>query len=454
MPRTNSVTRCLRLIIDGLELKMIAMHFHLEMHILAVVAAVAASGIAAVPAVDVEAWQAPRSHDQQLPLDDSTTRYSTLDVRRYPLVNERDALGVIDSARANNLDIWSLNKDYVDIYFPSESGVPAYFTSLNHTALSPALPNRETSLRPSPIGPWNVSTLANCTFHNGFHTLEEIDSFVQQLANEYPNLVELVRLGKTSENRDILALNISMRRADRPKKRRKRIVIQGAQHAREVGASLALSLASGDQGVWLMQWIASSTALYIAHSLLVHNSDPYSNHKLLKWEDFTIIPLPNPDGYVYTWNHDRLWYKNRADVHGGKCHGIDLNRNWDYAWEPAVDPDPCSHWYPGNQPFQAVEAKAISAYISRTPNIHAFLDLRNYGQLVMYPFSHTCAVHPKDEENLEEGALGAAKALTKTHGTHMGTGSLCHELYRYERIHPRLCVGSTPSENKTHLGLG
>lgn len=61
-------------------------------------------------------------------------------------------------------------------------------------------------------------------------------------------------------------------------------------------------------------------------------------------QDFYIIPVPNPDGYVYTWEQDRFWsvllarlsscktdggprYKNRQNVGPDEeCTGIDMNR--------------------------------------------------------------------------------------------------------------------------------
>lgn len=76
-----------------------------------------------------------------------------------------------------------------------------------------------------------------------------------------------------------------------------------------------------------MQWIASASALYIAHALTASSSDEGSLAHLLDEFDFHIIPVPNPDGYVYTWESDRFWYKNRMPVGPNEpCQGLDLNR--------------------------------------------------------------------------------------------------------------------------------
>jgi extracellular matrix protein 14 len=101
-------------------------------------------------------------------------------------------------------------------------------------------------------------------------------------------------------------------------KPRKGFVILGAQHARE--------------------WIATSTALYVAHALAADpaaqpkDSAKLSLRHLLDHFEFYVIPLPNPDGYEYTRKFDRLWYKNRQhvtpDLGLGVCKGIDMNRNW------------------------------------------------------------------------------------------------------------------------------
>ncbi|KAG5733471.1 putative metallocarboxypeptidase, partial [Termitomyces sp. T112] len=99
-----------------------------------------------------------------------------------------------------------------------------------------------------------------------------------------------------------------------PSEQKLSFVIIGAQHARE--------------------WIATSASLYLAHALVSDLSEPYSLSRLLNVFDFYIIPVPNPDGYEYTWEKDRFWYKTRQQVSPkSDCVGIDMNRNWGYKWK-------------------------------------------------------------------------------------------------------------------------
>lgn len=191
-------------------------------------------------------------------------------------------------------------------------------------------------------------------------------------------------------------------------------------------------------------------------------------------EAFTIIPVPNPDGYVYTWDADRLWYKNRSPTGNEECIGIDMNRNWvchipeilsrssgtidlsakqGQHWQ--ASDNPCHHWYSGSRPFEAAEVDAIASYIERTSNIRLLIDLRSYGQMsmpsfpfdsisshssltfhcmvltVMYPYSFSCDFNPPNAEDLIEAALGAFKASKSVHGIPMTTGAACEVLYRY-----------------------
>ena len=57
---------------------------------------------------------------------------------------------------------------------------------------------------------------------------------------------------------------------------------------------------------------------------------------LLKHFVFTLLVPVNPDGYVYTWQTDRMWRKTRSNrssfLCDGKVAGVDANRNWGYTF--------------------------------------------------------------------------------------------------------------------------
>ncbi|KAM5537131.1 hypothetical protein V8D89_009277 [Ganoderma adspersum] len=286
---------------------------------------------------------------------------------------------------------------------------------------------------------WDISTPANTTYHTVYHPLNEIEDFMLDLATVHPDIVQLQYIGHSAQGREMIAMKLSKPSVNATNDddytasaKKAGFVIAGAQHSRE--------------------WIATSTTLYLAHSLVTDAAEAFALSSWLDHFDFYIIPVPNPDGYVYTWEQDRFWYKNRQNIGPDEeCTGIDMNRNWGYKWKaksnlPAIanttdeftssrpgkgdDADPCSTWYPGHRAFEAPEVNNIANYVQTLPNLKAFIDLRSYGQMLSVPFSWSCKKTPKDAEDLLEAALGAVNAIKQAHGTVFTTGSLCEQLYR------------------------
>jgi hypothetical protein len=56
--------------------------------------------------------------------------------------------------------------------------------------------------------------------------------------------------------------------------------------------------------------------------------DPRLVQDWLNRAEIYVLPMQNPDGYIYSGQSDRLWRKNRS-VNSDGSFGVDLNRNWD-----------------------------------------------------------------------------------------------------------------------------
>ncbi|SNX84809.1 related to ECM14 - involved in cell wall biogenesis and architecture [Melanopsichium pennsylvanicum] len=165
----------------------------------------------------------------------------------------------------------------------------------------------------------------------------------------------------------------------------------------------------------------------------------------LKTFEITVIPIVNPDGYVYSWHKNRMWRKNRQPNRfpGGLfCKGVDLNRNFGFAFSSSSASSslynnnndqseelvltPCSEMYAGAMAFSALETRAIGRYLQDAANnVKGYFDLHSYGQLLMYPFSYDCQETVADEEDLLELSLGAISALKSVHGRQFTTGKIC-----------------------------
>ncbi|CDU25635.1 related to ECM14-involved in cell wall biogenesis and architecture [Sporisorium scitamineum] len=318
-------------------------------------------------------------------------------------------------------------------------------------------------------------------WHRDYHTFDEISSYMHMLEEGYPGYAKVVEIGKTHEGRPILALKVSKGleadpqppspspptdpnpepepepepQPDPPsnatsvpisKAAKLGIVITGGQHAREwISTSASLFFASDLLHAALGNPTPNTTSPLNSPELSTLKKGKKGNRKgrkkkptatwtrsqaraILSTFTITIIPVANPDGYVYSWDKNRMWRKNRQPnkfPSGLFCKGVDLNRNYDYAFASSFY-SPCSEMYPGSGAFSAAETKAIAAYLQEeSNNVSGFFDLHSYGQLMMYPFSFSCDETVADEEDLLELSLGAVSALKRKHGRQFTAGKVC-----------------------------
>jgi len=333
-------------------------------------------------------------------------------LRRFNVTSPAQLEKTLNKALTHGLDVWHATPDHVDIYFPSNATRSPIKLPFEDFPVLDSKPSQAVN-----VTDWNTS-FSNSTFHSSYHPLPEIQDFIFALADEHPDLMEVISIGRTAEQREMAALKISNKtpppggKNSASARQKGAVVIMGAQHARE--------------------WIAVSTALYLAHGLVADPTEHYSLNGLLHKHDFYIIPVANPDGYQYTWTSDRFWYKTRQHLSpGDKCIGIDMNRNWGYKWKPTSEDSAgaCGNWYAGSRPFQTPETNNIANFVWTLPHLRVFLDLRSYGQMVSSPYSFSCKRVPKDAEDQLEAASGAASAIGRVHAVPYTIGSLCSQLY-------------------------
>jgi extracellular matrix protein 14 len=371
---------------------------------------------------------------------DGVDRYDGHEVWRINWANLTDtSRGALYSVLETAGDVWKATPDLIDVHLPprAAAALPSLLPKDTHArkivpdlqalvnlSLAHPLPGLAGAYAPHsplddppsdlPDGGWNVSSLATL-FHDAFQPLSAAERFLETLVKEFPETLHSFEIGQSAEGRPLRAY--SAHRAD-GKEDAPEVVIISGQHARE--------------------WVGPASAIYFLHALLVgYKDDPQGTAaKVLREFTVTVVPTLNPDGLVYSREHSRMWRKNRQDVGGLMCKGVDLNTNWGYEFRPSRLA--CSESYSGQRAFEAPETAAMANYIvngtadaPRKKMPRAFIDLHSYGQLFMFPYSFSCNVFPPDAENLMEAGIGVAKAIRMIGGPGYQTGQACQSTLRF-----------------------
>jgi extracellular matrix protein 14 len=363
-------------------------------------------------------------------------RYGGDVVLRFKVKTAKEARALAEAADTLYLDVWEYAADWVDIRIAKDVVEPllGLLPSSLHNAHSPLMHDLAQAIFESyPAGSVGQQTSIPFSDHQGFtpslnrgstsdgkelffkdyQPLSVMMPWMRLMTSLFPTHVQMITVGVSYEGRDIPALRIGARLANdsEPTKPRQTILISGGSHARE--------------------WISTAATNYVAYSLITRYGRFPAVTKLVEEFDWVFVPTLNPDGYVYTWDHDRLWRKNRQQTNIRFCPGVDLDRAYGFQWDgDSTRSNPCSESYAGDGPFEGVEAHRFALWAQNETehnNIEfaAFVDLHSYSQKIMYPYSFSCDVSPPTLENLEELAIGLAKAIRLTHGQGYGVTSAC-----------------------------
>lgn len=209
-----------------------------------------------------------------------------------------------------------------------------------------------------------------------YHRFEEIKQWFAALAKANDQIVHLnPSIGRTHDKRDIFALHFSgAAKQARTRAAKPKIWVQCLIHARE--------------------WISGSVCQAIAAELAAgYRRGDKAVRALLDEAEVVMVPVVNPDGYVFSWGGNRLWRKN------GRA--VDLNRNFADHWAQSnVALSPSSDLYCGTGPASEPETKAVQAYfasVHKGGRVAGALDWHSFSQLILRPIGWSHSVSPHDD---------------------------------------------------------
>nr|CAD7426106.1 unnamed protein product [Timema monikensis] len=151
----------------------------------------------------------------------------------------------------------------------------------------------------------DININENFLSNQKYHHYQELADLFKNLVSRYPNLARLHSIGKSSENRDLLVLEISENVSNRKLAEPMMKFVANMHGDETVGRQLMVFLAQ-----YLLQNYGTDNRV----TTIVNSTDIF------------IMPSMNPDGFEESWEGNC----NSRDNYIGRnnAHGVDLNRDF------------------------------------------------------------------------------------------------------------------------------
>lgn len=245
----------------------------------------------------------------------------------------------------------------------------------------------------APESQWDPSDMLTVVKVTNTYTYEQMQQDIATLASWYPDLLQVSSIGKSELGRDLILLKVGDPNAE------KHVIIHAAIHARE---HMTTWMVMAMVEYWLSQGMAGCENTC-----------------------FHVIPMVNPDGVhlaqTASFTDAQLQIYNRDKSKGNtddskevyastwKANGlgVDLNRNFDAAWETTYSrKDPSSERYKGTEPFSAAEAAALRDYtLALMPD--ATISYHSTGSVIYWQYGSKKAIN-EASKSLGQAVLGVS----------------------------------------------
>ncbi|KAI1654904.1 zinc carboxypeptidase A [Daldinia decipiens] len=250
------------------------------------------------------------------------------------------------------------------------------------------------------------------SWFDSYHAYEDHVRYWADLQASFVNNSELIQVGYSFEGRPIQGIHLW---GSSGKNSKPAVFFNGNVHARE--------------------WITSIVVEYLLYQIVTgYNKKDTAIQAALDNYDFYVLPVVNPDGFVYSQTTNRLWRKNRQTRDNTTAVGTDINRNWSVGFGgDGSSSNPSSETFSGYQPGDAPETAALMEFaqtLAVDKGIKLYIDWHSYAQVILLSYGYICDSFPKNIDRQISLAGETAVRIAQPYNTTFDYGPGCLVLYQ------------------------